>query len=346
MGDAQRRLDRGLRAQREVLRLLETFRMTPLIALNQAKMSRIMAGLGEQAESDRLAALARAGFIGRDTPYVKLIEKDLGERSNAGATDARSKVVIQPTRVVSVSLENFPAWAAVSLVNHGSREAKGTLKVTGLPATISWNQKSGFGVVEVSGAPGGTLGQDSGEIRIGAGAVALFSCTGKLADQISKTVFLEWNGQGQEAGKCEWTIEAADKESEGAVIDAAEYADDPFFLIPVYHHLQSKSKGPVNLRVVTSQPCRVELYDAQGALQMVDAEGNGSLKNSGDWLGMDRDRNLAADVLPDEVSGETRFMLQLDPMSWKGGEPLRIRVEWLVGGEWFLAAEDQIVFGK
>ncbi|MBC8002783.1 MAG: hypothetical protein H7X97_09360, partial [Opitutaceae bacterium] len=198
----------------------------------------------------------------------------------------------------------------------------------------------------VSVAPGDRAEQVSGEIRIEAGTVALFSCTGKLANEISKTVFLEWAEQGQGVGRCEWTIEAADKESEGAVIDAAEYADDPFFLIPVYHHLQSKGKGPVNLRVVTSQPCRVEMYDALGALQMVDAEGNGSLKNSGDWLGMDRDRNLAADLLPDEAAGETRFMLQLDPMNWKGVEPLRIRVEWLADGKWFLAAEDQIVLRK
>ena len=336
----------ALRAQREVMRLLEAFRMTPLIPLNQAKMSRIMAGLGNQAESDRLAALARTDSTGRENKYVKMIEKELEERASVVAANSKSRVMVQPQRVVSVSLENFPARAVVSLVNHGNRKARGTLKVTGLPANISWNQESGYGVVEVSDVPGGSLEQASGEIRIEAGAVAIFSCTGKLADEISKTVFLEWAEQGREAGRCEWTIEAADKESEGAVIDAAEYADDPFFLIPVYHHLQSKGKGPVNLRVVTSQPCRVEVYDAQGALQMVDAEGNGSLKDGGDWLGMDRDRNLAADVLPDEVSGETRFMLQLDPMSWKGGEPLRIRVEWLVDGKWFLAAEDQIVFGK
>jgi tetratricopeptide (TPR) repeat protein len=336
----------ALRAQREVMRLLESFRMTPLIPLNQAKLSRIMAELGNLTESDRLAALAQSDLAGRDERYVKMIEEKLKERSRAVVNSSKSKVMVQPTRVVSASLENFPARAVVSLVNHGSREAKGTLKVTGLPAKISWNQESGFGVVEVSDTPGGTLEQVSGEIRIEAGAVVIFSCTGKLANEISKTVFLEWNDQGQGAGRCEWMIEAADKESEGAVIDAAEYGDDPFFLIPVYHHLQSKGKGPVNLRVVTSQPCRVELYDAQGALQMVDVEGNGSLKNSGDWLGMDRDRNLAADLLPDEASGETRFMLQLDPMTWKGGEPLRIRVEWLVDGKWFLAAEDQIVFQK
>lgn len=337
----------AMRAQREVLRLLGAFRMTPLMAQAQAVMSRIMAALGNQEESDRLAALARAGSIGREDGYIKTIEKELGERHSAGIADARSRVKVQPIRVVSVSLENFPARAVVSLVNQGNHQAKGTLKVTGLPATISWNQQSGFGVVEVGDAPGGALEQSSGEIRIEAGAVALFSCAGKLANGISKTVFLEWCGreQGQEAARCEWLIETADKESEGAVIDAAEYADDPFFLIPVYHHLQSKGKGPVNLRVVTSKPCRVEMYDGQGTLQMVDAEGNGSLNDSGDWLGENRDRNLAAEVLPDEVSGETSFMLQLDPKDWKSGEPLRVRVEWLVDGKWFLAAEDQIVFG-
>ena len=76
------------------------------------------------------------------------------------------------------------------------------------------------------------------------------------------------------------------------------------------------------------------------------AEGNGSLAEAGDWLGLDRDRNLAAEVLPDGATGETHFLLQLDPKDWDGKEPLRIRVEWLVDGKWFLAAEDQIVSGK
>jgi len=336
----------ALRAQQELLRLLEAFRMTPLITQNQAKLSRIMAELGNQAESDRLAILAKEGSTAREESFVKMIEEELAKRTNANSPDAKSKVMVQPTRVVSVSLENFPARAVVSLVNHGSREAKGNLKVTGLPANISWNQESGYGVVELSDAPTPAKEQVSGEILIQAGAVAVFSCSAKLAKEISKTVFLEWVGQSQGGGRCEWMIAAADKESEGAIIDAAEYADDPFFLIPVYHHLQSKGKGPVNLRVVTSKPCRVEMYDENGTLQMVDAEGNGSLKDSGDWLGMDRDRNLAADVMPNEISGETRFMFQLDPTNWKGDEPLKVRVEWLIEGIWHLAAEDQIILGK
>jgi hypothetical protein len=229
-------------------------------------------------------------------------------------------------------------------VNHGGREAKGLLRVKGLPAKIHWDQASGQGTVEVEDAPGDSVERVSGEIRIGAGMLAIFSCFGQLAGDMQRSVLLEWEGGGGEP--CEWIIGAAETEGEGAVIDAAEYVDDPFFLIPIHHHLQSKIKGMVNLRVVTSQPCRVELYDGEGALQMVDAQGNGSLADAGDWLGLDSDRNLAAEVLPDPATGEARFLLHLDPKDWNGAEPLRIRVEWLVNGEWFLAAEDRIIAGK
>lgn len=338
--------EEALRAQREVMRLVEAFRMTPILPQEQAILSRIMAELGDQAESDRLADLARAGAKGRESRLVGTIETELGQRPGKSTARLISRVLIQPKRVMSVAVEGFPARAVVSLVNHGGKQATGILKIKGLPAKISWNEQSGLGVVEVENVPGAAAERVSETIRIEAGAMAIFSCSGKLANEISKTVFLEWIENGEGNGQCEWIIGTSDKESDGAIIDAAEYDDDPFFLIPVHHHLQSKSKGPVNLRVVTSQPCRVEMYDEAGALQMVDAEGNGSLADSADWLGMDRDRNLAAEALPDTASGETRFLLQLDPKDWKGGEPLRIRVEWLVEGKWYLAAEDQIISKK
>lgn len=338
--------EEALRAHREVMRLVEAFRMTPIMPQEQAVLSRIMAELGEQAESNRLADLARAGAKGREGRFVESIEEQLRDRPEKGSAMTAGRVLIQPKRVVSVPLDGLPARAVVSLVNHGGREAKGVLRVKGLPAKISWDQTTGQGIVEVEEAPRNTVERVSGEIRIGAGAMAMFSCYGKLAGEMQHHVLLEWDGQGEGADPCEWIIGAPDKESDGAIIDAGEYEDDPFFLIPIHHHLQSKGKEPVNIRVVASEPSRVELYDAQGVLQMVDSEANGSLAEAGDWLGMDRDRNLAPELLPDPESKETIFLLQIDPKDWKGSEPLRIRVEWLVDGKWFLAAEDQIVSGK
>ena len=338
--------EEALRAQREVMRLLESFRMTPLLPLEQARLSKIMAGLGNADEAARLATLAKSGLNGRNARFVKHIEDELRPPDQKAVVASKENVMVQPTRVVSMALENFPSRAVVSLVNQGNREATGFLKVKGLPAKIVWDQKTGLGSVEAGGESGRPLETQSESIRIEAGAMAILSCSCEPTDEVRKTVILEWVGQGRDEQRCEWAIETGDKESSGAVIDAAEYKDDPFFLIPVHHHLQSKVKEAVNLRVVTSQPCRVELYDDQGALQMVDSKGNGSLKDSGDWLGLDRDRNLAADLLPDPATGETRFFLQLDPMDWKGAEPLRVRVEWLVDGQWCLAAEDQIVSKK
>lgn len=234
----------ALRAQREVLRLLEAFRMTPLLPAEYANLSRIMAELGNLEESERLAKMARSGASGREDRFVKNIEDILSKRPAAGIADSRSNVMIQPKKVVSEALESFPSRAVVSLVNKGTREAKGALTVTGLPAKISWDQESGHGVVEVSDSPGTVSKQTSREIRIAAGSVALFSCTGKIANEISKTVFLEWADQGQTGGRCEWIIAAVDKEGEGAVIEAGEYADDPFFLIPSIITCRARGKAP------------------------------------------------------------------------------------------------------
>jgi hypothetical protein len=338
--------DEALLAHREVMRMVEAFRMTPMLPHEQSVLSRIMAELGNTEESDRLATLARSDAKGRDERFVKKIEGELGQRPKKAVVPPASRVVIQPKRVVSVPLEGRPARAVVSLVNRGGREAKGVLRVKGLPAKISWDQGKGQGVVEVENAAATKAESVSAAIHIQAGTTAIFSCFGKIPGGSEHTVLLEWDGDGDGADPCEWNIGEPDKESDGALIDAAEYEDDPYFLIPVYHHLQSKSKGLVNLRVVASQPCRVEMYDQEGVLQLVDAQGNGSLADGGDWLGADQDRNLAAEITPNPETGETCFLLLLDPKDWNGKQPIQIRVEWLMNGKWYPAAEDQIIPGK
>ena len=335
--------EEAMRAQREVMRLLHSFRMTPAMPYEQAVLSRILAMLGNHSESDRLADLAKSGAQGREEFFIKLIENQLGKRPASPVPAAKSRVSMQPQRVMSVALDQFPARMAMTLVNRGTAEARGILRVKGMSAKFTWDAGTGVGTVEPNDTHEHDAGRQSGEIRIAAGAMATFYCSAKLANLEPVTVFLEWIEDGGTDGRCEWVIGVDDKESDGAVIDAAEYQSDPLFMIPIHHHLQSQSREMVNLRVVASMPCRVEMYDAGGMLQMVDALGDGSLGDSGDWLGMDADRNLAAEILPDRKTGETRFLLLLNPFEWKGNEPLSVRVEWLVDGQWFLAAENRIV---
>jgi hypothetical protein len=332
--------EEALRGQREVIRLLEAFRMTPLLPLEQARLARILAELGNIAESEAQAKLAKSGATGRGAHFTDRIEQELNELKNRANVIAKSKVRMQPRSVMTAPIAGFPSRTVLTLINHGTVEAKGAIKVSGLPATITWDEKTSHAVVEVTDAQGGAKEQTSGEIRIAAGRMAQVSCFGKLNSENARKVLLEWVGDDRQS--CEWSIENGDKESDGAVIDAGSYDHDPFFMIPVHHHLQCKVKGSVNLRVVTSKPCRVELYDEKGGLQMVDAEGNGSLKDSGDWLGADRDRNLAAEIFADATTGETRFLLLLDPAQEIEKEALKVRVEWLMSGKWYPAAEDQI----
>ncbi len=335
--------EEALRGQREVIRLLEAFRMTPLLPLEHARLARILAETGNLEESEEIAKIAKSGLAGRDKFFLVRVNREIAALKNRGSVIAKGKVRMQPQRVVSVPIEGFPSRTVITLINHGSGEAKGFLKVSGLSAKIAWDAKASHGVVEVAEAAAPSE-QSSEQIVIAAGKMIQFSCYGNSQHQQDKKVLLEW--MGDERQRCEWSIGAADRVSEGAVIDAGSYNNDPFFMIPVHHHLQSKIKGAVNLRVVTSRPCRVELYDEKGNLQMVDMEGNGSLENSGDWLGVDADRNLSAEIQSDAKSGETRFLLLLDPAEQNGKESLNVRVDWLVDGKWYPAAEDQITAGN
>jgi hypothetical protein len=137
-------------------------------------------------------------------------------------------------------------------------------------------------------------------------------------------------------------VKPADTVSTSAVIDAGIYRTDGFCMIPVYHHLQSREPGPANLRVVASVPCRVELYDEAGQLRMVDATGNGSCLDGGDWLREDADGNGAVELTPAADTGETNFHLFVDPDGAIPAEGIALKIEWLVDGQWYPAAEDRI----
>ncbi len=335
--------EEALKGQREVLRLLEAFRMTPLQPLEQARLARILAETGNLRESEELIATAKSALSGRDQHFIKQVHQELDSIHKHTPLHAKADVLMQPRHLVTVPIAGFPTRTVITLMNHGNIEAKGRLKVSGLSSNIAWDESASQGVIEVHDTAE-PREQTSEEITIASGKMVQFSCFAELHHPLEKHIHFEW--KGDVTRRCEWQIGTPDSTSEGAVIDAGSYNDDPFFMIPVHHHLQSKVKGAVNLRVVTSQPCRVELYDEKGVLQMVDAEGNGSLENNADWLGTDFDRNLSAEIQTDASSGEARFMLLLDPAQAIDPQPLKVRIDWFAEGTWQPAAEDQITSGK
>lgn len=83
----------------------------------------------------------------------------------------------------------------------------------------------------------------------------------------------------------QWLIQQSSELGTIAVVDAARLTDSNFFLVPVFHQLSSSEPDrKAALRVIASEPTRVEGFAADGTLLFVDAQGNGSFGDTGDLV--------------------------------------------------------------
>jgi hypothetical protein len=103
-----------------------------------------------------------------------------------------------------------------------------------------------------------------------------------------------------------------------------------------------KEGASVNLRIVASQPTRIELYDGAGRFAMADAEGNGSLAESGDQLGWDVDRDGWPEITFNE-QGEAKILLYAQALQPIPAAGVEITVEWKIDGKWVPVATDQLM---
>jgi tetratricopeptide (TPR) repeat protein len=328
--------------QRELLRLLEVFAMTPCLPEERAKLARLLALAGEKDEA--AAQMAKALALA-ETP--NLPRRVLQSVRNAAADLAGSKgvetrkgrVLLQPGTAVSMAAAGFPARLVLEVVNVGEGRASGTLRISGVDCELSWDRESRRGKLDCrAGGDGRELTLD-----VDAQSMSVFHCVADAVPEDGLVVKAEWLEGGEVLETAEWSVQAADANTSSAVIDAGIYRTDGFCMIPVYHHLQSRDRGLANLRVLSSAPCRVELYDEAGHLRMVDATGNGSCLDRGDWLRDDADGNGAVELAPAAATGETNFHLFVDPEGAIPAEGVVLRIEWLIDGKWCLAAEDRIM---
>jgi tetratricopeptide (TPR) repeat protein len=328
--------------QRELLRLLEVFSITPRIPLAQATLARLLGLIGEKEESaSRIArALALAEMPNLPHRIIDSVRGTAAELAGAGSKDSRKgRVLLQPGTALSEAAAGFPARLMLQVVNVGEGQAAGILRISGVASHLKWDPKSRLGSLEcLEGA-----GQRQVAVEVEAQSMALFQCAANKIPDEGLTLKAEWIEEGNVLETAQWTIKPADNTTSSAVIDAGIYRTDGFCMIPVYHHLQSRDRSPANLRVIASVPCRVEMYDESGQLRLVDATGNGSCLDSGDWLREDADGNHAVELTPTAATGETNFHLFVDPHEAIPAEGIILKIEWLIDGKWSLAAEDRIM---
>jgi len=240
---------------------------------------------------------------------------------------------LQPVRQVSVVSPGDAAISQFTLANAGRQALSGDLVL------------SPVGKVEVSKEKSGTairIHPGEGEVRVplNVSGEAMQMLEFEAVDGVAMDLDLRWmpSTEGIGNGQSRWTRVEGDPAQNGGLTNAGAYIANPFYLVPVYQSLVREETGSeelVNFRVVSSEPCRIEVYEVStGHPVYIDFEGDGDLHGSGDMLRMDKDMNGIPDVGYAEDTRDSGFVIYFTPSGDLSGRELQLTVELPIEGEW------------
>ena len=345
------RYEDALVIQNELLRLLRSFDLFTRVPSALGQLARIQAAMGQGAQAEATLDEAREKLenaripdeaksrlrAALDVPLPAPAERF---QSNQEGTD------LQPTRSLSIPLAGLPARGLFTLTNFSGAEARGELNFrgSGLVFRDAGDAMIALDVDDPKGKP-----SLSRRISLPAGSVELidFSRWEEAGNKESRVV-LEWKPEKGKPQAAEWKAEQEEKAVSIAVTDAAEYMDNPFYLIPIYHLLQYQDTfaRAADLRVVASLPARVELYNEKDELVFVDAQGDGLFTVEGDMVSQDLNRNGFGDLELKADAKETRFRMFVRPLKVEPGKEITFDLQLFEAGKWTTFSSDRLVFPK
>lgn len=179
------------------------------------------------------------------------------------------------------------------------------------------------------------------DIEIGPGEeVLLFleATAGKTAPQSATLSIAEQSAT--------WNFVWGDDHAPISVVSASTANDNPFYRVSFFHDIRLRNKANrANLRVETSEPCRVEMVDAdRDTLIAIDASGRGTFRNLGDQVYADADGDGFPELSrTDEKSGVS---LELRVYPLKKNQPGKIEIKVSVktdDNQWEGQAIDELI---
>lgn len=343
------RYEDALVIQQELIRLLQSFDLFPRLPAALRYLAEIHSLLGDRDTAAAVLKDARGAVANAKLPeatgkrllaaLAQALPEASGKHESAAATTD-----LQPLKSMVIPLEGLPARGLFTLTNLSGRKVGGQLRFRG-PGLVFREPEEGLVALDVSAANGHD--DLNRKVTLAAGdflAINLSrdSSSGAGASKVS----ISWQPDSGKPQIAEWTAEDAEQGVSVAITDAAEYLDNPFYLIPVYHLLQYKDTFPevADLRVVASTPSRVELYDQNDELVFVDADGDGAFVSEGDIISKDLNRNSLGDLTLDPLRQEIRFRLFVRPTKVNPDQELTLDLQLLQQGEWVTHSTDRIVF--
>lgn len=335
--------------RRECLRLFKSFDFFTKIPTQLARLAIVLERTGDADGSKKAADEARAllaqgrlpsnkvneakGFLARLTGLKVPPAKDPGSLAH---------VDFQPGQSVVIPIQGAPWTTMLTLANPSQFPEEGTLSANGVPVSFTIPKGRTDVLVRLGGKPGD--GPASLSLRLAPGMYHLIKVTADLNFVQEGELSLVWTSSiTRMQAQAKLQIDSPQAGVSSAVIQAGSYRINPFYGVPIHHHYVTKNSvaESMPMRFVASKATRVEVYDLDGNLLCVDAQGNGSLQDRSDVLygKSDQHGNL---ILPLN-EGSKSFMILAYPDGALPAEGLSLDIEVFQAGKWALYAQNKIV---
>lgn len=334
--------DQAMAMQQRVLELIDAMKLTPRRERAVLRFAEVLALRGDNAAAFALLDKVKSPELSRGIEGVR----GLLARKNVKPLVALKGIDLQPMRIQSMPLRKV-AEAVFMLANPNP---------SAYPVELTFGSSS-FGLVLKENSPEELVVQalmsqssanqplvvkvevpGNGRLPISLFAEGLATLNGEASVTIQANTSARADAQ-----KSKWLIQPKGSEFAVAVVDAAQLRNSAFDLIPVYHHLDSldAAKGTAALRVVASEPTRVEGYASDGTLLFVDAQGNGSFRDPGDLIATSEVDELFPVLDTGAETGRIGLRYQPESRGSHGRIELRIETRLLGGnGVWQADAID------
>ncbi len=250
---------------------------------------------------------------------------------------------LQPVELTTRISETWSAKGRFTLTNPGTVPETGWLTARGVALEAVWDEATLLW--RVHAAQAGTQIEVKQKLTLQPLDQATIVLT--VEPSLAKDGDIQLTWKGQSAPQTAWWRYTQGKiEGDVAVIDANLAIENPFYSVPLHHYIvrmNPDAGGSQNLRVTTTQPCRVELVDAAtGKVVAVDATGDGDFKGVGDVLFADGNLDGIPDLRFDKGQRVATLEIQLYPISRYDEVGVKLELQQR-DGTWSVSATDRLL---
>lgn len=341
---ATHQYDAALEMQSRVIDLIKALKLTPRLKGALSRIDEIVS-----LQKKHLASLANQGSAGNESITRQSGTTPDGHNKNRNdgpqpTGKTRPLLTLQPKGISTLPIGNEIS-AVFLLSNLSPISTKATLKIQSDQFHITRDEPQERGQVTVV-----CRQQGGGEVQAldcqaevsGGTQLPIVLIAEGISSMAEAAVSISLSGDSVTAQESTWLIQPKAEAGVIAVLDAARLTDSNFSLVPVFHQLASSKTGrKAALRIIASEPTRVEGFAADGTLLFIDAEGNGSFADAGDLIATEEMDNLNPVLKSGMESG--KFALRYRPHAKLQTQQMEVRIETRELGEddaWSLDAVD------